>query len=160
MALSDDVSTSKTSRSPGLLDIFLGGSVDTFSAEQQHTHLSCKQASELFQNFTRIVDPMDKLLHIPTIEAVFFTAIRDMEHTPADIRGLLFAIYIASTTSMLPDDAKSLLGKTKQDALAEFRHGLSLALSEAGLPQKATLTSLQAVAIFLVSINLCLLSTV
>lgn len=156
MSLGDTGTSSSQHEAPsvlGMFDVCLGRSRDTLSAER-NTHLSCEKASELFQNFVQTVDPMDKLLHIPTIETVFFTAIRDMEHTPPDIRSLIFAIYIASATSMSPDSAEVLFCKSKATALVEFQQSLSLAFSEANFPQKATLASLQALALFLVSSNL------
>ena len=51
--------------------------------------------------FVLNVDPVYKLVHIPTIEPIVYAAIDHTYEVAADLRALIFAIYFSALTSTL-----------------------------------------------------------
>jgi hypothetical protein len=92
-------------------------------------------------------------LHIPTAEVTIYEAIHDPERAPAEVKCLLFSIYIAAITSLSPSEVHSLLSLDKVTALDNFRLGLDLCLSTANVFGDPSIMGVQALGIFLVSIG-------
>lgn len=120
--------------------------------DSQNFHLSKWQAIQLWQAFVNNVDPLTKILHIPTAHITVFTAINNPSEVVEDVNALLFSIYFAATTSLPADDAMNLLGQGKSIALKIFKQDLEQSLARANILDNPSLTLLQALAIYLVSI--------
>lgn len=116
-------------------------------------HPTKKQAVLLWQAYVQNVDVFSKLLHIPTTEALFYSAINDPERASPEVRCLLFAIYFAATTSLAPDDFVAQFGQDKSAALLQFRSGLENGLAAADILERPTLMTLQAFATFIVRVS-------
>ncbi|KAL4781314.1 fungal-specific transcription factor domain-containing protein [Aspergillus varians] len=109
------------------------------------------QSTQLWQTFVNNVDPLTKILHIPTAQASVFGAISDASETIEDINALLFAIFYAATTSLEEDDVGALLGHDKRTALGVFKLCFEQSLSRVNILDNPSLLSLQALAIYLLS---------
>lgn len=112
---------------------------------------------QLWQTFVNYVDPFNKVLHIPTTEILIFKAIEDPSSARADVNCLLFAVYFSAISAMEDDAVVSMLGHGKRRALSVFRRGLEISLVQADFLEAPTLTALQAMAIFLVILQPCLI---
>jgi hypothetical protein len=106
---------------------------------------------KLWQAYVQNVDPQNKLLHIPTAQVTIYEAINDPEQAPAEVKCLLFSIYLAAVTSLSPSEVNRLLSKNKASALETFRLGVELALSAANVFGKPTLMGVQALGILIAS---------
>lgn len=80
-----------------------------------------------------------------------FKAIDNLANTPADVNCLLFAVYFAAVTALPDNDVAGMLGWPKRKALTTFRRGLERSLMQANFLESPTLTSLQAMGLFMVS---------
>ena len=119
-------------------------------SDGQSLNLSKWQAIQLWQAYVKNVDPLTKMLHIPTVQITMFTAINNPSEASDDINALLFAIYFAATTSLPVDDAINLLGQDKSSALNAFKKRLEESLARANLLENPSLVLLRALAIYLV----------
>ena len=111
----------------------------------QALHPGQWQATQLWQDFLIYIDPVIKLLHVPSMQPRIFAAINRPQDAPADLHALLFAIYLGAATRMLAEDP------TKEQKLLEacqYQKGLELALCYSNFLESPTLTSLQAISIY------------
>jgi hypothetical protein len=105
---------------------------------------------KLWQTFVHNIDPLVKVLHIPTAEVDIFTAINEPRAVSKDIIALLHAVYFAAVTSMDAEDVFKMLGMSSMSALEKVRNQFHKALAEADALENPTVTLLQALAIYLV----------
>ena len=110
-------------------------------------------AMQLWQAFVTNVDPIAKILHIPTTQATVYAAINSPHNCKEDVDALLFSIYFAAATSLTADAAASLLGQDKSIALNKYKQGLEQSLGAANILDTPSIRSLQAMAIYLVSLR-------
>ncbi|KAJ9202018.1 transcriptional regulator family: Fungal Specific TF [Paecilomyces variotii] len=109
---------------------------------------SRRQAMLLWQSYRNNVDPLIKVLHIPTLEPVIFAAINDIKHAPPDVTALLFSIYFAAVTSLGSPETHIIVGHDRQSALQTYQRGLEVSLHMASFLDLPTIRSLQAMSIY------------
>ncbi|KAJ5682413.1 hypothetical protein N7462_005578 [Penicillium macrosclerotiorum] len=109
-------------------------------------HPSRWQATLLWQTFLSRVDPVLKIIHIPTTTPRIFTAINRPDAVQADVHCLLFAVFFAATTALVSDKPEN--EETRSD-LKRYQQGLELAMYGSSFLDSPTVTSLQAMAIYL-----------
>lgn len=107
---------------------------------------------KLWEVYLQNVEPQNKLLHIPTAQVTIYEAINDPEHATAEVKCLLFSIYLAAITTLSPSEVHGLLSRDKASALDNLRLGLELSLSTANVFGNPSIMGVQALAIFLVRI--------
>jgi hypothetical protein len=73
------------------------------------------------------------------------------------VMALLFSIYFAAVTSLSSPEVQLVLGQDRQIALGRFKRGLEVSLQRASFLDSPTVTSIQAMSMYLVS-NLLLFS--
>ena len=105
---------------------------------------------KLWHAFVQNVDPIVKILHIPTAEVEIFTAINQPGSVSKDTLALLYAIYFAAATSLEPDDISKMLDMTQLAALGKFRTHFQKALADTDALENPTVPLLQGLAIYLV----------
>ncbi|KAH7075321.1 fungal-specific transcription factor domain-containing protein [Paraphoma chrysanthemicola] len=106
-------------------------------------------AIQLWQAFVNNVDPLFKILHIPSTQGIVYGAISNPINVNARINSLLFAIYFAGVTSLSPKQVMTLLGLSKNTALNTFKQGLEQSLAAADFLDTPTLMTLQAITLYL-----------
>ncbi|KAK3370618.1 putative C6 transcription factor [Podospora didyma] len=107
------------------------------------------QATQLWQMYLSNVDPLVKILHVPSVQPNLFAAINNPKDTPLDMSALLFSIYFAAVTSLRPHELQIILGQGRQAALNTYQRGLELSLNLGEFLDSPTITSLQAMALYL-----------
>lgn len=130
----------------GLFSGFNQSKTDTQSYHPPRWH-----AVQLWQVFVNNVDPITKILHIPTTQTTVFAAINNPDNLEQDLNALLFSIYFAATTSLTSAAAANLLGQDKVVSLNRYKQGLEQSLAGAEILDKPSMKSLQALTIYLVS---------
>lgn len=136
-------------RFPAFLNV--GGILSTSAIENHGFQPTKWQEVQLWQAFVSNVEPLTKILHIPTVQPVVFEAINNPDGTCKNVKALLSAIYFAAATSLQPDDVNHLLGQEKRIAIKMLKQNFEQSLEQANILDSPTLTSLQALAIYLVS---------
>ncbi|RFU36297.1 hypothetical protein B7463_g94, partial [Scytalidium lignicola] len=127
--------------------ILLGSSDVT--ANPQAYQPSQWQALQLWQAFINNVDPVLKILHIPTVQGDIYRAINTTTNVPEDLKTLLFSVYFAATTSLSSTDAANLLGLPKASALENYKRGFEHSLHRSDIFEAPNMRTLQALVIYI-----------
>ncbi|RAQ51655.1 C6 transcription factor [Aspergillus flavus] len=106
------------------------------------------EATQLWQVYLNNVNPLMRVVHIPTLLPKLYNAINSPGDVPADLSALLFAIYFAATTSLLSINEGDFLGGQKHAAVQKYQRGLEVSLYNSSFLDSPTITSLQAMAIY------------
>ncbi|KAJ5331435.1 hypothetical protein N7476_001218 [Penicillium atrosanguineum] len=104
------------------------------------------QATMLWHTFVSRVDPVLKVIHLPTTVTRIFGAINRPESQKSDVHCLLFAIFFGATTARCSDEPEN---EQLRVDLRRYQQGLELAMHHSNFLDYPTLPSLQAMAIYL-----------
>lgn len=106
----------------------------------------------LWQTYWNNIDPVLKVLHIPTTERLIELVYSSPEHISPCVRCLLSAVQFAAVTSLTDVQCQNAMGIARDSALSTLRNEVKESLDAAKLITSHSLTNLQAYVIFLVSI--------
>ncbi|KAF4552830.1 Fungal specific transcription factor domain-containing protein 15 [Elsinoe fawcettii] len=99
------------------------------------------------------VDPLVKVLHIPSITPTILTSASHLANLSKGFEALLFAIYYGATTSLSPEECLSRLGEERSVLLSRYRFAVEQALARANFLTAEELVILQAFVIFLMCLR-------
>lgn len=99
------------------------------------------------------VDPLVKVLHIPSLEPTILAAASHLANLSKSFEALLFAIYYGVTTSLSAEDCLSTLGEERSVLLSRYRFALEQALARANFLTTEEIVVLQALVIFLICLR-------
>ncbi|KAH7067146.1 fungal-specific transcription factor domain-containing protein [Paraphoma chrysanthemicola] len=142
---SPDTSQNSSSQHQGFVFGYSSTSVD-----MQSLHPMEQQARQFWAIFKENVDPLVKVLHIPTFEPVFIDAVGHTEKIGKGLEALLFAIYYGAVTSTTPEECLERWGETRLTLLDRYRFGLEQGLARANFLYCDETVVLQAFIIFLI----------
>lgn len=111
------------------------------------------QAFRLWQMFLDRVNPLMKIIHVPTLQPYVTQATGDMSSIPMNYQALLFAVYLMATISLSELECKQMLGTSRDNALHKFTAGTRLALIRFDLLRNYDMAALQAMLLFLVRLS-------
>ncbi|KAK1989147.1 hypothetical protein LZ30DRAFT_696543 [Colletotrichum cereale] len=84
----------------------------------------------LWRVFLDRVDPVTRVVHVPTFHTRVMDAINDFANLPLGTAALLFSIFLTASGSLSRQEHLDKLGRGQGDAIADFTLGLKLALTE------------------------------
>ncbi|GME47306.1 hypothetical protein GTA08_BOTSDO11736 [Neofusicoccum parvum] len=148
----EDDHASPESFSPSSHQGFLFGYSST-NVDMHSLHPPPEHFLRLWTLFKENVDPLVKVLHIPTIEPKILSAIENRDHIPRGMEALLFSIYYAVITSTSSEDCEAWFSESKQTLLDKYRFGLEQGLARANFLQTDEFVVLQAFVIFLICLR-------
>lgn len=145
--------SSSDSQTPQSAAVF--GSTLSAPKDLRLLHPSPTHMSQLCALFIENIDPMFKLLYIPSLRSIVSDAISNVDGIPSGtyVEALLFAMYYAAITSLTREECLGLFNDGKESLLAKYRAGMERALSNADFLCTCDLGTLQALAIFLVAVR-------
>ncbi|KAK4628633.1 Bikaverin cluster transcription factor bik5 [Fulvia fulva] len=111
------------------------------------------QIAEYWDIYKDRVDPLCKVLHIPTTEATVLSAASHLSNLSRGFECLLFAIYYGATTSLSAQDCLLKLGEEKSTLLARYRFAIEQALARANFLTTEEIVVLQAFVVFLMCLR-------
>ncbi|KAI9740064.1 MAG: hypothetical protein M1818_004815 [Claussenomyces sp. TS43310] len=122
---------------------------ETFASLHHPFHILQK----LFDIYQDRVDPLMKLLHLPTFWSALKYAFENPQDMSKSLEAVIFSFYFATIISLEDDECHSLLGEQKPAMTARYRVAARQALINAGFLKSSSLMTLQAYAIFLTGIR-------
>lgn len=125
----------------------LHGNIEDFAAllpPAQHL-------TAFWEAFVERVDPLTKILHLPTFQSSLTDAIRDPRKVSRSLRALILAFCLIVVTSLGEEECEDMLHKPKDIIFTKYRLATRRALIRAGLLDTSNPETLQAYAIFVVS---------
>lgn len=109
-------------------------------------------ALRLWNVYVKSVDPVLKILHIPTVQSTIVETILDPKSAQSSVVALTYAIYFAAITALCyDDDEPTVLPGEKPVLLKHYKKALDQLLMPTELMKRPELVSLQALAIYAVS---------
>ncbi|KAI0401937.1 fungal-specific transcription factor domain-containing protein [Xylaria palmicola] len=132
-------------------DLFLG--VEDTAIDLQQLQPDLVNVFKLWQIFIDRVNPLTKVVHIPSLQSVFMDATTDINNVSLPFQALLFSIYTMAIVSLNSEETLQLLGMVREEALNRYSRGVKLALTRANFMKNYTMTILQALALYMLSLN-------
>ncbi|KAI9871041.1 MAG: hypothetical protein M1830_003506 [Pleopsidium flavum] len=116
-------------------------------------HPSSTQIFTMWQVYKENVEPLVKILHIPSMCKVIATAASGLDSLGKGTEALMFAMYLAVVTSLSPKECKDLLSEDKDTALSKYRFATEQALARAGFLNTQDRVVLEAFVLFLICVR-------
>lgn len=107
--------------------------------------------SKLKEIYLDRVDPMIKILHLPTFWISATDRLSDPQSMPTDLEAMIFAFYLATISTLKDDECQHLFGVQKSVMYSRYRLAARQALINAGFLSTSSPTTLGAYALFMVS---------
>lgn len=114
-------------------------------------HPRSNQASRYWQLYVENIDPVTKILHVPSFEKKFNDAYKDLQLLEAGTEALMFSIYYSVVTSLSVDTVQAEFKESKDNLLQKYQFAIEQALSKANFMRSKDLSTLQALTLYLVS---------
>ncbi|KAK7744102.1 hypothetical protein SLS53_003623 [Cytospora paraplurivora] len=111
------------------------------------------QIPYMWQVYQENVDPIVKILHIPTTTKLINQTRKNLDSLTAENEALMFAVYFAAITSMDEEDVKKNFGVERPKLISQYRFALEQALAKAQFLVSSELVVLQAFILFLVLVR-------
>ncbi|KAF4978382.1 hypothetical protein FZEAL_5223 [Fusarium zealandicum] len=105
--------------------------------------------SYLWQVYLENVEPLLKVVHIPTMSRLMTKVRRQVDDLRPGDEALVFAIYYSAVTSMEAQEVQANLGASQSHYIAQFRFALEQALAKANILNTTDMAVLQSFVIYL-----------
>lgn len=108
-------------------------------------------AFQLWQIFLDRVNPLTKVIHVPTLQPYVIEATLNLNQVPMHYQALLLAVYLMGVVALTDSECNHILGMSRDQALQRFTTGTQHALHQFGFLKNYNMAALQALVLFLVS---------
>ncbi|KXH59199.1 C6 zinc finger protein [Colletotrichum salicis] len=107
----------------------------------------------LWQVFLERVNPMIKVIHVPSLEPLVFEAATDRFNLSPDLEALLCSINVVAIMALSEAESIQMLNIEKKKALRNSMSALKKAMSKVDFLRKYNMTTLQCLVLYLVSLQ-------
>ncbi|RYO76316.1 hypothetical protein DL766_009625 [Monosporascus sp. MC13-8B] len=107
----------------------------------------------MWQVYVENVDPLVKILHVPTMNKIIRDCRNSMNNLSPGTEALMFSIYFGSITSMEEDEVKLNFGVEKATLVNKHRFATEQALAKANFLTTSELVVVQAFTLYLVLVR-------
>jgi hypothetical protein len=121
------------------------------SKDTYEFHPEAKHIYFLWQTFVETVNPLIKIIHVPSLQKRILEASWDPSCISKSLSALMFSIYTLSVTSLTSKDCQTSLGHDRGTLLTRYRTATLRALAEADYMETKELEVLQAITLFIFS---------
>ncbi|KAL1878407.1 hypothetical protein Plec18167_004479 [Paecilomyces lecythidis] len=118
------------------------------SGAQEH---NTKNILWIWQTFVQQVNPLTKILHIPTLQQRILAVMWDTSSISDSLATLMFAVYNLVITPMSPEECENLFGESRVELLTRYRSATVHGLVKTNFLATRNLEILQALTLFLFS---------
>ncbi|GAD99904.1 conserved hypothetical protein [Paecilomyces variotii No. 5] len=119
-----------------------------------HYYPDATLALRLWTVYVNNVDPVLKVLHIPTTQSAMIATIADVKSGSPAMLALSFAIYFAAVTTLTNQEISELSSNDRQTLLHQYKTGLNQAVLKADYLNKPDLQILQALVIYITCLRI------
>lgn len=111
------------------------------------------QLETYWEIYKENVDPLVKVLHIPSLEPTVLAAASHLANLSKSFEVLLFSIYYGAATSLSPEDCLVKLGEERSVLLSRYKFAVEQALARANFLTTEEIVVLQSFVIFLICLR-------
>ena len=108
------------------------------------------QAFSLWQTYLERVNPLTKIIHVPSLQPYIIHAAHRSRNLPDSITTLILSIFLMAVVSLTPHECLALLGQSRADVLQMYTAAVSSSLLRMNVAQTHSFTVLQALVLYLV----------
>jgi hypothetical protein len=141
------------SRSEVVDSLTLSFTFDSGSESLTKLHPSTVQIFRLWQKFLDNVNPLIKIIHVPTVQRELLEASVNLEEVSKPFEALMFAIYASAITSISDEECMKLTSTPKGQLRQNYHRAAQQALTRAGFLGTLDVVVLQAALLLLVCGN-------
>ncbi|OAP59243.1 hypothetical protein AYL99_06541 [Fonsecaea erecta] len=116
-------------------------------------HPPSEHIDQLWQVFIKNVNPLTKIVHVPSLQLAIEKAINNIEHIPKGFEALMFTIYSIAVLSLTDDECKEILRETRPILLSYYVAASKEALFRAKFMSSTSIVVLQALILHIFSIR-------
>lgn len=145
----DDPNSPDSSEQSGQHQGYIFGLSST-SVDMRALHPTPEIARQFWEAYKESVEPLVKVLHVPTFEPAFNDALQHPEKVSKGLESLLFAIYYGAVTSTTAEECVQKWGEERSSLLIRYRFALEQALARANFLYCDEIVILQAFVVFLI----------
>ncbi|KAH8660121.1 fungal-specific transcription factor domain-containing protein [Xylariales sp. PMI_506] len=124
----------------------------TANANIQDLFPSAAHGFAMWQIFLDRVNPITKIIHVPTVQPLLIEAMGDILSLSEPEQTLLLSIYLIAVTSMQDEECRRLMSYSKTDALNRFSTGVCIMFKRVNILQSYDLIVLQALVFYMYSL--------
>ncbi len=134
------------------VDLFLGAGSpsNNFNGQLRDWHPSMPSLRSLRDIYVDRVDPLVKIMHMPTFWASVLQAVERREEVSKPIEALIFCFYFGTISILDEKECQKLFGESKRTLFAKYRAIARHTLKKAGLLSTSSPMTLRAFCVFLV----------
>ncbi|OAA41811.1 fungal specific transcription factor domain-containing protein [Metarhizium rileyi] len=128
-------------------DLFFPGDLSTASVEDlvpDPIH-----AFKLWQLFLDRVNPLFKVVHVPTVQPLIMEGATNITSLPHHQQALVLSVYTSAALSLSEAESIQLLGMSRESAIQKFLAGTKVALIRFNFLKNYNMTALQALVHFM-----------
>lgn len=129
-------------------------SADLFNTNVEDLQPDPIHVFRLWQLYIDRVNPIFKILHIPSLQSLIMEAASNMAAVPLHNQALLFSIFAMASVSMSAAECIQTIGMSRDVAIQKFNTGTKASLIKYSFLKNYNMTTLQAVVLYLVSLTL------
>ena len=116
-------------------------------------HPPVKMIMKYWEVYVQNIDPLVKILHVPSAEKLLREAIDNIDHIARPTEAIMFAVYFSVVISLTAEECRDRLQQDKEIALKRYRFGVEQALAKTDFLGTQELVVLQAFTLFLVCVR-------
>lgn len=137
------------------VDLFLGSGTSGggFQGRLQDHHPPMATLHSLKEIFVDRIDPLLKILHMPTFWQAILQSVEKQVNTPSYMEAAIFCFYFATISVLGEEECGQLFGEKKITLFAKYRTLARHALGKAGLLSTSNPMTLRAFALFMVCVR-------
>ena len=94
-----------------------------------YSHPSAEFIHQLWQTFLENVNPLTKLVHVPSLQPAIEKAINNIGHIPRGFEALMFAIYSMAILSLTEDECIEIMREARAVLLPRYVAATKAALT-------------------------------
>jgi hypothetical protein len=117
-------------------------------------HPPSEVVHQLWDIFVENVDPLTKVVHVPTLQPAFKKTLADLSGAvPRGFEALMFAIYSTAIMSLSDEECIQRFSEPHRSLLSRYTRATSVALSRARFMGTTSLVVLQALVLHLLAVR-------
>jgi hypothetical protein len=142
-----------SSSDPDLSDNEFGFILSNARPKVKLEHPMPERIAKLWKIFVEGVDPLTKIIHVPTLHPTVRKVISNSKTVPRTLEALMFAIYSVAVMSLKDDECKRQFSENRTTLISQYVSATELALLRAKFMQTTSLAILQALVLHLLSVR-------
>ena len=108
---------------------------------------------QLWQIFVDNIDPLTKIVHVPSLDPAIQKATTNIEKVPRNFEPLMFAIYAIAIVSLNDEECKHKFRETREVLLSRYTSATKWALSRAKFMGTMSIVVLQALTLHIFAVR-------